>query len=217
MSENELVKVEDLGELPVSKYSEEDWDATASSSTFLPRLQLMTSNAGMCKSGDFPANHYALVRDSKFDDLGKNVDILLLSWRPKALETGDAVISVYDPESAEFQRIQDKSAEKDSGCMFGPEFLVWVPKAKAFATFFMGTKSARRESGAVKARLKKAATLGSHEIKTKKFTWYAPQCSACSTPFDMPQKEAMLAALEQFNNPPESDIEGVSGEESRAR
>lgn len=215
---SDLVKLEDLGDLPVSKYSDDDWDATASSAAFLPRVQLLTSNSTKCKSGEFPTNHYALVQDQRHDDLGGNVDVLVVTWRPKALETGEAVISVFDPNDAEFQRIQEKSAERDSGCMFGPEFLIWVPSVKSFATFFMGTKSARREAGAVKARLKKAATLGSQKIENKKYTWFAPQVSACSTPFDMPTQEALLTAVEQFQNPPKSDIEGVSGEEeSRAR
>lgn len=217
---NELVKLDDLGSMPIDKHSDDDWDAAASSSTFLPRLQLLTSNSEKCKTGEFPTNHYALVQDQKFDDLGKSVDILLVTWRPKALEVGnDAVISVFDPNNDEFQRIQERSLkENNSGCMFGPEFLVWVPQVGKFATFFMGTKSARREAGNVKGLMKQAATLGSQKIETAKFTWFAPQVSECSTPFDMPTKEDMLAAVEQFNNPPKNDMEGVSGdEEERAR
>jgi len=218
MSENELVKIEDLGDLPLNKYDDEAFDATASATKFLPRLQLLTSNSAMCKSGEFPTNHYALVRDQKHDDLGKNVDVLLVSWRPKALQTQDTIISVFDPKDDEFQRIQERSLNvKDSGCMFGPEFLVWIPQIGEFGTFFMGTKSARREAGAVKALLQKAATLGSQKIETKKFTWFAPQVQACSTPFEMPAKTDLVAAVEQFNNPPKSEIEGVSEEETEER
>lgn len=216
---NELVKLDDLGNLGIDKHSDDEWNAAASSSTFLPRIQLLTSNSEKCKTGEFPTNHYALIQDQKHDDLGNNVDVLLVTWRPKALEVGDAVISVFDPNDAEFQRIQDRSMnEKDSGCMFGPEFLVWVPSVKRFATFFMGTKSARREAGNVKARLKQAATFGSQKIETKKYTWFAPQVSACSTPFDMPPRDELMSAVEQFNNPPKNDVEGVKDdEEARAR
>ncbi|KKN32668.1 hypothetical protein LCGC14_0811600 [marine sediment metagenome] len=215
---NELARIEDLENLDIDKHTEEEWDAAASSNAFLPRLQLLTSNSAKCKSGEFSTNHYALIQDQKFDDLGKNIDVLLITWQPKALETGDAIISSYDPNSDEFQRIQKKASERDSGCMYGPEFLVWIPAIKRFATFFMGTKTARRESGNVKALLKKAASLTSQECKNKKYTWYAPQVSECSTPFDMPNKDELLEACEQFNNPPKSDIEGVSEEEeTRAR
>jgi len=214
---NELAKIEGLDGLQLDKYTEKDFDAAASSQSYLPRLQLMTANSSKCKGGEIGVNSYALVRDQDYKDLGKNVDVLLVTWRPKALETGEAVISVYDPQSADFQRIQAKSDEKDSGCMFGPEYLCWVPSKKTFATFFMGTKSARRESANVKALLKQAATLGSQHIKTPKYDWYAPKVQACSTPFEMPGKDELVEAVEKFNNPPVSEIEGVEETETRAR
>lgn len=215
MSENELVKLDDLN-VP-SKYSDSDFNATQSGGSYLPRVQLMTSGSAVCKSGEFPTNHYALVADQSHQDLGKNVDVVVVSWRPKALETGDAVISVHDPASEEFQRIQSKSFESESGCMFGPEFLVWIPQVKKFATFFMGSKSSRREAPNVKARLKQAATLGSKKIETKKYTWFAPSCTACTTPLEMPTRESFVTTIEQFLNPPKPDIEGVSETEERAR
>ena len=222
MSEKqELVKADDVGSLvPANKYDDKAFDAAASSTAFLPRLQLNTASSKLCKAGKFPINHYALVRDQKNDDLGENLDVFIADWHPKALETGDAVISDFDPESDEFARIQKKSFLKNSGCMFGPEFLCWIPSIKTFATFFMGTKSARREAGNVKSRLHKAATLGSQFCKNKDFEWYAPECSACSTPFEMPEKTVLLEAVEKFRNPPKSDVEGVKEEEveeSRAR
>jgi len=219
MSENELVKVDELeAMLPANKYSDEDFDATASGGGYLARLQLLTSNSKKCKSGEFPTNHYALIQDQKHDDLGKNVDILVVAWRPKALETGENIISAYDPNDAEFQRIQEKSFQANSGCMFGPEFLVWIPSAGKFASFFMGTKSSRREAGNVKARLTKAATLGSKLCKNKSYEWFAPESSACSTPFAMPARDELMETLEKFNNPPKSEIEGVEeAEDSRAR
>jgi len=206
MSENELIKLDGL---EVDKYSDDDFDAAQSSAQYFPRVQLLTSNSAACKSGDFPTNHYALVNDSNNQDLGKSVDVAVITWRPKALETGDQVISSYEPSSDEFQRIQGKSFESNSGCMFGPEFLVWIPQAKKFATFFMGTKSSRREAPNVKARLKNAATLSSRKIETKQYTWFAPACTACTTPLEVPGKEELIAAIEQFNNPPKPTLEGV--------
>lgn len=221
MSENELVKMDDITSLvPANKYDDDAFDAASTNTAFLPRIQLMTSSNKLCKSGKFAINHYALVRDQKHDDLGENLDVLVLDWHPKALETGDAVISTYEPESDEFQRIQAKSAQKNSGCMFGPEFLVWTPSIKVFATLFMGTKSARREAGNVKQRMGKGATLGNQFCKNKDFEWYAPECTACSTPFEMPNKADTLEAVEKFRNPPKSDVEGVKEEEeeeTRAR
>lgn len=212
----ELIKVDDLNLTP-SKYSDNDFDKTASGGGgFLPRIQLLTSNSQQCKSGEFPINHYAAVDGQTYNDLGKNVDVLIVDWRPKALEVGENVISVFDPNDAEFQRIQEKSAEADSGCMYGPEFLVYVPSMKGFGTFFMGTKSARREAGNVKSKMHKAATLGSQKIETSKYSWFAPKVSACSTPFDPPSGEELSEVIEKFRNPPKNEVEKVT-EEERAR
>lgn len=203
--------------LPLAKYSDEDFSNSTKSGDWLPRLQLMTSQSEKCKEGSFPINHYALVRGTDFSDLGPTIDIAVVSWRPKAIEMGDAVISVYDVNDAEFKRIQDKSGEMNSGCMFGPEFLVWIPAIKEFATFFMGNKSARREAPNVKARMGRAATLKSSKIETAKYTWFAPVVVPCSTPFDLPDPTALGEVVERFVNPPKTEVEKVDEVKGRDR
>jgi hypothetical protein len=183
---------------------------------WLQRLQLMTSNSKKCKDGSFPVNNYALVDGSNLTDLGKTVDVLVITWRPKAIEMGEEIITIYDPADPEFKRIQVKADIKDSGCMFGIEFLVWVAEQKLFATFFMGGKSSRREAPNVKALMRKAATLKSHLIKGKTFDWQSPCVTVCSTPFDTPDIEALKEEVEKFNNPPKSDIEAASDAETDA-
>lgn len=193
----------------VSKYGDEDFDSLKTSS-FLPRLQLMTANADKCKKGDFPINHYAIVEGSSFHDVGKEVDCLILGWRPKALEIDDEILTVYDPKDAEFERIKDRADnEKDSGCMWGFEFLTWLGQQKKFVTFFCGSKSARREAPNVKALLNNAATLRSKLIETKKYSWQGIDVVACSTPMPMPSNAQFEAELEKFNNPAASQVEKV--------
>lgn len=204
------LKGEDVGDL--DKHDASVFEAVTKVGDFLPRLQLMTSNSKKCKSGDFPINNYAIVDGQNFIDLGSAVDVLMVTWRPKALEMGDEVIAVYDENDEQFKRIQEKADEKDSGCMFGPEYLVYVPQVKKFTTFFMGSKSARREAPNANARLKKAATLKSKEITTKKYNWYAPTVSPCSTPFEMPESEVLKEQVDKFNNPPVSEVERVEDE-----
>jgi len=213
--EHALIPAEVTGGL--AKYSDDIFASTTKSGDYLPRLQLLTSASEKCKSGEFPINHYAVIRDQIFDDLGEAVDILVVTWRPKALEIGDEVISVFKPEHPEFKRIQDKSGEQDSGCMYGPEFLVYIPAKKVFATFFCGSKSSRREAPAIKALLTKAATLKSKKIETKRYTWFAPAVVGCSTPFETPNIEDLKKAVEKFNNPPETVIETVDETTERAR
>lgn len=213
--ENELVGLADLG---IQKYADDDFDVVGSS-TYTPRLQLMTANSGKCKSGEFPINHYALIQDQKFNDLGEAVDIAVIAWRPKAIDMSDTdtIMTVHDVKDPEFKRIQEQSAVKESGCMFGAEYLVYIPEVAAFATFFMGSKSARRESPALKALLYKAATLKSHLIETKKYAWQTPLIVACSSPMETPPEAQLRTEVERFNNPPVDERERVEDEGERAR
>jgi len=197
------------GDTGVSKYGDEAFALATKVGDYLPRIQLMTSQSTKCKKKEFPIDHYALVQGQNFIDLGESVDVLVIAWRPKAIEIGDEIISVFDPKDTEFERIQLQSDVKDSGCMFGPEYLMWVPTQKQFATFFMGSKSSRRESPSVKALLKNAATLKSHLIETKKYSWQSPIATPCSTPFDMPGADDLIKQVTKFNNPPKQEIEKI--------
>jgi hypothetical protein len=191
----------------VQKYDDKAFEATSTSANYLPRISLQTSQSKKCKSGEFPINSYAQISGQLYFDLGKEVDVLVIAWRPKALEMGENVISVYDHTDPEFARISEKSEIKDSGCQYGPEFLLWIPKTKKFATFFMGSKSSRREAPALKNLLQAAATLKSKHIETKKYDWYAPSITPCNTPFELPPMEEIMKEVEKFNNPPKSEIE----------
>lgn len=205
--ENELAVLD--GIKGIQKYDDDQFALATKAGDYLPRLQLMTSNSEKCKTGKFPVNNYALVSGENMQDCGRDVDILVISWRPKALEMGEQIITVYDPKNTGFVRIQDKSNEKDSGCMFGPEFLVWVPSQKKFGTFFMGSKSSRREAPNVKALMRKPATLKSHLIETAKYSWVSPTVVPCSTPFEMPDVQDLQDEVEKFMNPPATEIEKI--------
>lgn len=219
MAEDKDLVVLPKGAVPDVK-RDELFDKTVTSGDYLARLQLMTSNSEKVKDGEFPMNHYALVKDQNFKDLGEAVDILLIEWRPKAIEIGEQILAVYDPDNGEFQRIQTESAGKDTGCMYGPEFLVWIPKAETFATFFMGSKSSRREAASVRALLKKAGTLKSKKITTPSFTWYSPVIEKCTSAFDVPNQDDIMEEWTKFTNPPKSEVEKApdpGGKAARAR
>lgn len=214
MPENALINVEELG---IQKYDDAQFDKVAAGK-FLPRIQFMSSSSEPCKTGGFPVNHYALFKSKTPIDLTAEVNVLVVSWRPKALRIGDSVMAFYDVENAEFKKIVEESDVQDSGCMYGPEFLCYIPAMKEFATFFMGSKSARNESPNLKALMGKGATLRSQKIQNKKYTWQSPQIVPCSTPFDLPAIEEIKKIAEQFINPPVTEVETVDEEkDARAR
>ena len=89
--------------------------------------------------------------------------------------------------------------------MYGVEFLLWLPESGEFATFFMGTASARFESPKLRALVGKAANLASKKITKGAYTWFAPKCSIClNDSLDMPAKEALIEEIKAFNNPPKT-------------
>jgi len=214
MSEdNALIKTDELG---VQKYADDDFDKVASGG-FMPRIQLMTSRSKACEAGDFPINHYALVKGKTPVDLGEDVDCLVIAWRPKAIRMDEDFLAVYDPQDEEFKKIAAASSEPNSGCMYGPEFLVYLPEEEEYTTFFLGSKSARNEAPNLKSQIGKAATLSSQKIQTKKFTWFAPKVTQCSSPFTVPDMESIKEAADKFNNPPANEVETVDEGEERAR
>lgn len=211
ISKNEGKLVQLTGDAAVSKYSTEDFESATKSGDYLPRLQLMTASTDKVKDGEFPANHYALIKNQNYIDIGTEVDCLNLAFRPKALEMGDeVVITVFDVTNPEFKRIQEKAGEPGlSGAMSGPEYLVYLPVQQEFATLFLGSKSSRREAPNIQSRIGNAMTLKSKKVTTKKYTWFTVLATSCSTPFNLPDQTEMEEQVIKFNNPPIQEIETV--------
>jgi len=204
----ELVSFNPSELVNLQKFSNEDFEKVSGTGDFTPRIQLMSSSTDLCKKGLFPVNHYALIKSQNHIDLGKEVNVVVLAYRPKALRILDSAVEVsYDPISQEFKEIQDASNETDSGCMYGPEFFVWLPVKDTFATLFMGSKSARREAPNIRALMPGAATLKSKLIEYKKYTWQAVMVTTCSTPLLTPPMSVIVQEVEKFNNPPKFVLE----------
>jgi hypothetical protein len=207
----------------------------AKSGNFLPRLQLFGSNSDHVKTETVGIG-YALVR-AKDDmvELGKETDVLVLSWRPKALDMKaiddqgkPAIVTSFKPGTELFQKIQKKAAIKNSGAMFGPEFLVFIPSIGEFATFFMGSPTARREAPVVKAYIpnpenqqkgkgKCLCTLTTHLFSNQDFKWHGTRTQDCTTPpANVPTAAEMEQQQRTFLSPPEKEIEAATPEEVAA-
>lgn len=213
--ENMLVPVEITG----GALAANDFDSMTSAGTYNPRLQLFGATSDACKEGKIGIGHYGLVRDKDtIIDLGAELDVAIISWRPKALKiNGDEIITVYEPTAELFKKIMAESEVKDSGAMYGPEFLVWIPIQTVFADYFMSSKTGRREAKNMRPLLGKAATLKVKFIKTAKYSWHGPVAVPCSTPFDIPPLEDLQEASFKFQNPPKQVLEPVKQDSGRAR
>ena len=173
---------------------------SAGDSKFLPRLQLMTMRSSKVAVDGFPANHFAVIDSRDIKDLGDTVDILLIAWRPKALDTsGDNIVTCYEPKfdkenvpTGLFKEIQDKSGIRDSGCMYGPEYLVYIPVLKRFATLYCGSITMRYEAPALTTRLGNSATLRPQKISPKKGDpYFSTKVYDCTTEVGLHDLEEM--------------------------
>jgi hypothetical protein len=170
---------------------------------------LYGSNSDACKMGLVPMGTYGLVTGKNITQLGNEVDVLVISWRPTAIDMRgeETVTSSHDPNDPAFKDIANRADnESDSGCAYGVEFLIYVPAAKKFATYLMGSKSARREAPALKGKMSSAATLKVDLASNKRYKWHVPVVTACSTPFDIPALEELKEKAETFNNPPKEAV-----------
>jgi hypothetical protein len=212
--ENDLITATDVAIANESALLE-----VGASTGFLPRIQLFGGSSDAVKEGKINVGRYGLVRGKdQLEDLGPEVDVLVCAGRVKALDIStDTPITSYDHKSDLFKDIAAGSAEENSRKMFGPEYLVWVPSCKQLATFFLSSPTARRESGSIHARLRKAATLKAKLIVGKKFKWHGPQIVPCSTPFELPDVDFLNEEIAKFVNPKSSEVEIASTTEERAR
>jgi len=190
-----------------------DLDDIFKGGDYLGRVQLMTASCKSCKAGTFPINHYAYILDKSEQDMGETIDMLPIAIRAKAMDVNDEVITSFDKECELFKRIVVDSDVKDSGCMFGPEFLVYVPALEKFATVFCGSKSFRREARALRNMLTKPVTLSSKLVETKRYSWQTPVCTSCQTPFDVPGSDELSENIEKFMNEKGTDVEEAPTEE----
>lgn len=219
MSEGKQLVPQDMVGGALAK--DEDFADMVTAGSYLPRLQLFGSKSDACAEGRIPIGHYGLVKDDDITDLGDEINIVIVSWRTKATQVGgDMPIIVFDAKSELFQRIKEQSTVRDSGCMYGPEFLVWVPDAETFATYHMNSKTARREAKKMRPLIGSAATLKCRLIDppTSKYKWHGPVILPCSTPLSVPDDDKMRVQWTQFQNPPEPVVleEAEEGDE-RAR
>ena len=190
----------------ISKYDDVLFDTLSTQSKWTPRLQLCGASTNFVKKSIVGMGNYAIVKGKDdVDDLGNSVDCIPLAWRPKVFDSND-VVSSYNPESAKFIEIQEKAGQKDSGCMYGPEFLLYLPDTDIFVTFFCSNATSRREASNIRSLIGQPATIKSKFIEKDKYSWHGPLITKCSTPFNIPDDDRVSSEVNTFINPQESEI-----------
>jgi hypothetical protein len=233
-----------LDQLPSTSLAVNDgvYEELAKGADFLQRLQLFTKGKAIDKGLIRPGHYGVAETGDEITDLGDTIDLLFLARRPKALDMSDreAIITSFDPESTEFKRIAAQSMEKESNCMYGPDFLVFERTTGKFYDFYCGTKSTRGEAKkmypflpltAAEIAARKLdgiephgplpATLKSRLVEKGSFSWHVPVVSRCSTPFaNLPSSENIVKQITKFLTVKDEGPEKVQeseGKKKRAR
>lgn len=198
-------------------------EEVAKGTDFLPRIQLVTKGKYV-DEGKIPPGRWGvpLPGGDEIEDLGDKIDVIPLDYRPKALDVSDkdAIIAVYDTNDPEFQRI--KAAPKNSGCMWGPSFLVLERSTGKLYELFFGNKSGRNEAAKLRPFLEQRspATMGIRYKKMPDYGWHVPVITKCSEPFDASSikvtPEQITQEIEKFRNP-EKGAEKVDEEVADTR
>lgn len=229
-AKNELVTV-DVSQLPATQMGgDKGFDEIAQGGDFLARLQLFSKGGAINKGLIKPGLWGIPEGDDVITDLGLTIDCLALARRPKAIDMSDAdaIVVNYVLESDEFQRIAAESMGTDSGCMFGPSFLIIERSSGRFLEFFCGTKSTRSEAKKIYPYLPLTAadivarkldaephgpqpfTMKTKLVERKRFSWHVPVVSKCSTPFQaLPDMDRIIKEIERFINPQADGVEKV--------
>lgn len=219
--DNDLLIPTDIANVPA--IDNKEFDDLVASQSFLPRIQLFGGNSTAAKEGLIQMGTYGIVKSKDaIDSLGNEVDCIPITYHFKAMCIADGEVeTVLDHKSARFEEIKDKAGEEDSGCMYGVEFLLWIPRGEGqYVTFFLNSKSSRRVAPDLRGLLGKRATLKVTLVKTKKYSWHAPVVTGCSTPFTpIPNPEDVPDVVNKFNSIPTNGDEVIkeTGSNERAR
>lgn len=181
-------------------------------SKWLPRLQLNSSSSGIGKAHPELIGSYAIVRsDVDYTVVGKNPTVLPLAFRPLALDMRDSPPKSYhDVNSQSFQTIKNiADTVKDSNCVWGAQFLLWMPNEQQFVTFGFLSWSARPVAQTMRQFINKSAKMGYVMSKpnAKKQIWQIPTVEAGPPFTNMPTLEELTEQVERFNNPATEVVE----------
>lgn len=203
-------------------------------SEFLDRIQLYTKGQYVDRGLIKPGRYGVPKGEDQIDDLGEEIDVIPFCCRPKALDLQDhdAIVTSYEPETELFQTIKARAGETNSGCMYGPTFLVFERNTGKFYELFCGTKSMRNEAGKiglflplsemaaetiqvktgkpVQAHGPLSCTLRIKYVKKGNWGWHVPVAGQCSTPFtNLPTLDVIAAEITRFMGIKGSMIEKV--------
>lgn len=201
-------------------------EATSGGRKYAARLQLV-SKGKLVDSGKVRPGCFAIIDGENVTDLGKSIDLIPLAVLDKALDvSGETPVVAFNRNNPEFKRIAETSKTVNSGCMYGPCFLVFERTSGSFLEIFFNNKSGRAEADKLKdfvpvnaadaealgisARPASPACIKSKYIEREQWSWFAPEIGAAEgVSFDKtPTADELLEAVNRFLGQAAAPAEG---------
>lgn len=191
--------------------------------SFLPRLQLFTASSDEVKEGKIGVAVYGVVKGEDLIEVGKLVPVIPVAWRAKAMNLkADPPQAYHNQKSPEFIDFQKRSADSNSGYVFGPEFLLWMGEPHGFVTMFFMNKTARNSAPDLRALLPGAdgrlrvAVLGAKLIENEDYKWHGPTIMPSSQTIQLPSDDLLEMTVRTFLAPKDYDPAAVAAKKEQA-
>jgi hypothetical protein len=206
MSETNAIAILNELQSSVPALNDETFNSlVGAQNNYSSRLQLFSFNSGAVKDKKIEEGHFAIVNGQELTDLGEEVCVMPVGIRCKAMDlSGDKPSIAYNQEGSLFQDIQTRSKVKDSNCMVGVEFLVYVADKDVFTTFYLANATLLREAGNLKSNLGLPVKLKSRLIKKERYSWHGITVTAFPADIQMPPKDRFQSEIQMFSNAQDS-------------
>lgn len=192
----------------VSRYQDDVFNELTIQGSFLPRVNLYTGRSKLCERGIVPKDNWGVMTGKdKITVLGENIHCVPLAYRPMALDLRDKkAVAYFDPSSPKFTECKNISTEKDSKCMAGIQFLLYIQNF-GLATYYCASKSAKMLAPKIRKLINGYVTLGSHTVEAGEWVFRAPTIVVSNVEFELPHEEIAPKKQEFLNVGPTQEME----------
>lgn len=182
------------------------------SGIYLPYLVITQGSSPLCAPPySWNQGNFALKQSrSEVHNLGKELDVFICDWRPKAMfsdKSKNVIKAIHDHQDPIFEEYKAKAEEKEKGYYWGYEFLLYHGTTGKFMTIYCNNPTLRRaarEKGF--AYLHKKCILATKPIQDKDYSWWGIDLLPLTTAFDNPMdKDTVTAQINAFKSVKEEE------------
>jgi hypothetical protein len=190
------------------------YDDVTGSTKYLPFIRLFDKQKEV-DEGKIEKGHYGLPRGEHVADLGETIDVIPLARRKKAVDTSHRpIVTSYDVDSAEFKDIRERSAKKNSGCMFGVSFLLLERNSGRFVELFLFTVGHGGECWEGEVNTDPIPIRLGCEVIKRQFVWRIPKVLGVVEDWNTDHDPDVVAEqIDRFVNPPSFDEDASDADE----